>query len=159
MNENIIKSESLHAVDEIVSLLGKEIACSDEFLVVLEEERQAILKMDVATLVTISRRKMLLLDRLQDFDKSVEKRVEFLKDLLTFNGFEVRVQEEKGETEDAPVTYTLGVTDIIFNPVIAVYQMRLKTKEGKKVSPAYWNQYTNKIDNRYWRFWIKLKKD
>ncbi len=88
-----------------------------------------------------------------------EKRVEFLKDLLTFNGFEVRVQEEKGETEDAPVTYTLGVTDIIFNPVIAVYQMRLKTKEGKKVSPAYWNQYTDKIDNRYWRFWIKLKKD
>lgn len=78
MNEDILKSESLPAVEEIVFLLGKEIAFSDEFLVLLEEERQAIIKMDVATLVTISRRKMLQLDQLQDLDKSVEKRAESL---------------------------------------------------------------------------------
>ncbi len=87
-----------------------------------------------------------------------EKRMQFLKDLLSFNNFEVQVQEEKRENEELPVTYTIGVTDIVFNPVIAVYQMKLKTKDGKKVSPAYWNQYTDKIDNRYWRFWVKLKK-
>ena len=79
-------------------------------------------------------------------------RVNFLKDLLEFNKFEVQVQEEKPEEEGKPVTFTLGVTDVVFNPVIAVYELSLKTKDGKIVSPAFWNQYTSDIDNRYWRF-------
>ncbi len=78
-------------------------------------------------------------------------RVNFLKDLLEFNKYEVQVQEDKPE-EGKPVTYTLGVTDIIFNPVIAVDELSLKTRDGRIVSPAYWNQYTTEIDNRYWRF-------
>jgi hypothetical protein len=61
------------------------------------------------------------------------------------------VQEDKRETEDVPITYTIGVTDLLFNIVIAIYQMRVKLKDGRKVSPAYWNQWTEKIDNKYWR--------
>ena len=78
MKEDIAKRETWPAVDEIVSLLGKEISCSDEFLLLLEEEQQAILKMDVAALIALSKRKMKQLERLQHLDKSVEKRVESL---------------------------------------------------------------------------------
>jgi hypothetical protein len=86
-------------------------------------------------------------------EKGVDSgRIAFLKDLLEFNKFEVNVQEDKRENEEVPVTYTIGVTDLIFNPVTADYEMSLKTRDGKKVSPAYWNQYTTEIDNRYWRF-------
>jgi hypothetical protein len=37
--------------------------------------------------------------------------------------------------------------------------MRLKTKDGKKVSPAFWNQWAKKqVDNRYWRYYRKGEK-
>ncbi len=89
-------------------------------------------------------------------EKGVDKgRLAFLKDILDFNGYEVKVQEEKAAEEGAPVTYVIGVTDLVFNPVIAVYEMALKTRDGRNVSPAYWNQYTDKIDDRYWYY----KKD
>lgn len=78
-------------------------------------------------------------------------RCEFLKKLLEFNKFEVVVAEEAHAAE-APATYTLGVTDLVFNPVIAVYEMSLKTADGKKVSPAYWEQYTTEIVDEYWDF-------
>lgn len=68
------------------------------------------------------------------------ERADFLKELLTINGLEVKLQEEVIDPPASPKTYTLGVTDILFNPVIAVYQKSLKTKEGRKVTPAYWNQ-------------------
>ncbi|MBP6977177.1 MAG: hypothetical protein PHD61_09215 [Bacteroidales bacterium] len=88
-----------------------------------------------------------------------EKRAGFLKELLKHNHFEVHIQEEKKEDETASTTFTLGVTDLVFNPVIAVYQMRLRTKDGKKVSPAYWNQWTRiQVDNRYWRYYPKGEK-
>ena len=58
----------------------------------------------------------------------------------------------KRESEDAPVTYTVGVTDLLFNIVIAIYQVRVKMKDGRKASPAYWNQWTEKVDNKYWRY-------
>jgi len=79
-------------------------------------------------------------------------RLAFIKDILEFNHYEVQVQEDKRETEETPVTYTIGVTDLLFNIVVAIYQMRLKLKDGRKVSPAYWNQWTDKIDNKYWRY-------
>jgi hypothetical protein len=79
-----------------------------------------------------------------------QERVNFLKDLLEHNKFEVKVMKEKAETENAIPTYTLGVTSLLFNPVIAVYDLSLLTKEGKKVSPAYWNQKTTISDSRYW---------
>ena len=88
-----------------------------------------------------------------------EERVAFLRELLEYNNFELHVQEEKKEDESSPSRYTIGVTDLIFNPVVAVYQLRLKTKDGKKVSPAYWNQWSKKqVDNRYWRYYRKGEK-
>lgn len=66
-------------------------------------------------------------------------RLKFLKRLLEFNNFEVKVAEVKGE-EGQPSTYTIGVTSLVFNPVIAVYEKSLKHQNGKKVSPASWNQ-------------------
>jgi hypothetical protein len=80
------------------------------------------------------------------------ERVEFLKSLLGYNKFEVLVSEDKKETEDAPTLFTVGVTDLVFNPVIAVYEMSLKTPDGKSVSPAYWDQKTTEIVDEYWEF-------
>jgi hypothetical protein len=79
-------------------------------------------------------------------------RVEFLKNLLEFNKFEVIVTEDKKETEDAPTLFTVGVTNLVFNPVIAVYELVLKTQDGKKVSPAYWEQKTTECVDEYWEF-------
>jgi hypothetical protein len=79
-------------------------------------------------------------------------RVEFLKNLLEFNKFEVIVTEDKKEIEDAPTLFTIGVTDLVFNPVIAVYELVLKTPDSKKVSPAYWDQKTSESVDEYWEF-------
>lgn len=84
-------------------------------------------------------------------EKGVSKeRCEFLKQLLEFNAFEVLVAEDKREAEDAPVTFTVGVTDIVFNPVIAIYEHGLKTPDGKFVSPEYWDQQTKDAIDQYW---------
>jgi hypothetical protein len=83
---------------------------------------------------------------------ATKDRVVFLKGLLEFNKFEVLVAEDKKETEDAPTLFTIGVTDIVFSPVIAVYEMNLKTPDGKRVSPAYWEQKTTEIVDEYWTF-------
>jgi hypothetical protein len=79
-----------------------------------------------------------------------KNRAEFLKDLLEFNGYEVKIKEDITDPPAEVKTYTLGVTDIVFNPVIAVYQKSLKTKEGKKVTPAYWNQAGKDEKIPYW---------
>jgi len=109
-------------------------------------------------------------------------RVDFLKGLLEHNGYEVHVEEEpvkppppppkpaltsEGEVEPEEVTpqeplpepeptFVLGVTDIIFNPVVAVYNRILKTFEGKRVTADYWNQMTTKAEPNYWD---RSKKD
>jgi len=80
------------------------------------------------------------------------ERVAFLKDLLEFNQFEVVVTEVEAKEDNLPPTYTLGVTRIAFNPTLAVYEMSLKTRDGKKVSPAYWEQQTTEISDDYWNF-------
>ena len=80
------------------------------------------------------------------------ERLAFIREILEFNKLEVQSQEEKKESEDAPVTYTVGVTDLLFNIVIAIYQVRVKLKDGRIASPAYWNQWTEKVDNKYWRY-------
>lgn len=79
-----------------------------------------------------------------------QKRAEFLKDLLEFNGYEVKIQEDVSDPPIAEKAYTLGVTDIIFNPVIAVYEKSLITKENRKVTPAYWNQWDEPANIPYW---------
>ena len=75
-----------------------------------------------------------------------ESRMTFLKDLLEFNKFEVKINKDK----DSENKFTLGVTDILFNPVFAVYDRILKTTDGHRVSPAYWNQDTTVCDPHYW---------
>ena len=79
-----------------------------------------------------------------------KERIDFLTDLLNFNGFEVQVEEDKRKTEEDPITFTLGVTDVIFNHVIWVYQRKLKTTEELKVTPDYWNQKATKMEPNYW---------
>lgn len=78
------------------------------------------------------------------------ERAAFLNDLLSYNGFEVKEMKEplkEGKTEQL---YTIGVTDIVFNPVFAIYERRLRTREGSIVTPAYWKQECTDCDPRYW---------
>ena len=39
-----------------------------------------------------------------------------------------------------PTTFTVGVTDVSFNPTNAIFGRLLKTKEGNVVTLAYWQQ-------------------
>ena len=39
-----------------------------------------------------------------------------------------------------PETYTVGVTDITFNPINAIFGRLLRSKEGDVVTLAYWQQ-------------------
>lgn len=78
-----------------------------------------------------------------------EERMKFLKELLEVNKYVVKVLEEKAESGE--ITYTLGVTDILFNPVMAIYERSLKSQDGFKITPAYWEQQTTIFDPRYWR--------
>jgi hypothetical protein len=77
------------------------------------------------------------------------ERAAFLRDLLELNKLEVKELKETGEPGAEP-HYTIGVTDLIFNPVFAVYERRLKTSNGEKVTPGYWKQDTTDCDSRYW---------
>ena len=86
----------------------------------------------------------------------VEKKIEaarkdFLKSLLELNGFEVLIQEEKRKTEEDPQLYTVAVTDMTFNPTIWVFNRRLRTPDGHKVTQDYWNQVTEKTNPDYWK--------
>lgn len=81
-----------------------------------------------------------------------EKRVQFLKELLDINGYTVVVvpspppkvpvatPNEVNSTDIPadPPSFTLGVTDVSFNPVNAVFGRLLKTKDGRVVTLAYW---------------------
>ncbi len=69
-----------------------------------------------------------------------KQRMEFLKEILTLNKYEVKIallDKKEGETAD---TYVIGVTDLLFNPVIEVYKRKLLSKTGHKITPAYWLQ-------------------
>lgn len=65
-----------------------------------------------------------------------ENRMKFLKSLLEKNKYTVEV-EKAGEDG-----YKIGVTDMLFNPVIDVYKRRLFTENGEVVDFYYWNQLT-----------------
>jgi hypothetical protein len=47
----------------------------------------------------------------------------------------------------APETFTVGVTDVMFNPVNAVFGRLLKTPGGQVVTLAYWQQQEKESDN------------
>ena len=86
-------------------------------------------------------------------EKKIDKdRLDFLKKLLEFNGFEVLIQEEKRKNEEEPQLYTIGVTDMVFNPTVYVFQRRLKTVDGKHiVNQEYWNQISDDAKPQYWK--------
>ena len=84
-------------------------------------------------------------------EKNVAKdRVEFLKDLLTYNKFTVVVGPTppakgapvpaEGEAPPEPTSWTVGVSDATFNATNAIYGRLLKTRDGKVVTMAYWLQ-------------------
>ncbi len=87
------------------------------------------------------------------------ERVAFLKELLEYNGYTVKVvptpapkqvpapSPKEGEATTppppplpAPETFTLGVTDYTFNTINAIFGRMLKTKNGHIVTLAYWHQ-------------------
>lgn len=85
------------------------------------------------------------------------QRMNFLKELLEFNKFEVKTETDKAKAETkaeaeadvkteikvakVPETYTIGVTDLVFNPMIAVYENSLKRPGDEVVNPSFWNQH------------------
>jgi hypothetical protein len=97
-------------------------------------------------------------------EKNVTKeRVTFLKELLELNQFEVVVapsppakvapakpaapvaeEEPQGPTPNpepqAPETFSVGVTNLAFNPTNAIFGRQLKTKDGHMVTAVYWYQ-------------------
>ena len=74
-------------------------------------------------------------------------RTEFLKNLLTHNGFTVVVADSPPPktppvegSPPLPPSFTVGVTDVTFNPINAVFGRLLKTPEGDVVTLKYWQQ-------------------
>ncbi len=78
------------------------------------------------------------------------ERVAFLRDLLEFNNLEVKEMQNPSETPGEELKYTIGVTNLLFNPVFAIYERQLKTREGTAVTPGYWKQECVECDPRYW---------
>ncbi len=78
------------------------------------------------------------------------ERAAFLRQLLEFNNLEVREQVLTSETPEGEATYTIGVTDLTFNPTYAVYDFSLKTPEGGRVTPGYWLQECTECNPSYW---------
>ena len=76
-------------------------------------------------------------------------RTEFLKKLLEINKYTVKVA---GEADSE--TFKIGVTDMLFNPIIDIYERRLKSPSGKKITPAYWLQQSNKETEAEVNYWI-----
>ncbi|WP_052324117.1 hypothetical protein [Flavihumibacter sp. ZG627] len=73
-----------------------------------------------------------------------KERLAFLKPLLEFNKFEVVAIPTPVKAVDAPPpapeTYTIGVTNVMFNPINAIFGRLLKTPDGHIVTLAYWQQ-------------------
>lgn len=83
--------------------------------------------------------------------KVEENRKDFLQKLLEHNGFEVVIEELKRKSEEEPQLYNVGVTDMVFNPTIWVFERRLKTLDGRIVNQDYWNQISDNTNPHYWK--------
>ncbi len=78
------------------------------------------------------------------------ERVSFLKKLLEFNGYTVVVVPGPPskvatviEGEDQPgasLLFTVGVSDVRFNMINAIYGRALHTPDGRVVTMAYWQE-------------------
>ncbi|CAN5357246.1 hypothetical protein BH11BAC3_BH11BAC3_40380 [soil metagenome] len=83
-------------------------------------------------------------------------RVAFLTKLLEYNKYEMEVApspppkaaplkadavvETTAAVPPPPETFTVGVTDVTFNPVNAIFGRLLHTPDGHVVTLAYWHQ-------------------
>jgi hypothetical protein len=86
-------------------------------------------------------------------EKGISKdRMEFLKDLLELNGFEVITEEIAPKEEEGETTYNIAVTDMMFNPVIWIYDRRLKTADGHYVTHEYWEKGGGVTKPQYWEY-------
>ncbi|HLN19676.1 MAG TPA: hypothetical protein VK213_01205 [Bacteroidales bacterium] len=81
---------------------------------------------------------------------ATRERAAFLNELLSVNNLEVLEMKEAIKNPGDEQLYTIGVTDLVFNPVFAIYERRLKTAEGSIVTPGYWKQECTECDPRYW---------
>jgi len=54
---------------------------------------------------------------------------------------------EAAPAQLAPETFTVGVTDVMFNAVNAIYGRLLKAPGGHVVTLAYWKQQENVSDD------------
>lgn len=79
-----------------------------------------------------------------------ENRALFLKGLLEENGYELKMGKEKSKEGIDLDTYVLGVTDILFNPAIQLYALKINRKDGQVVTLQYWNQWPVDPDLPYW---------
>ncbi|HEY2349715.1 MAG TPA: hypothetical protein VGH64_11890 [Puia sp.] len=84
------------------------------------------------------------------------ERASFLKHLLLFNKYKVEIAPspppktaappplKEGEVavlpSPLPETFTVGVTDMMFNPINAIFGRLLHTPDGHVVTLAYWYQ-------------------
>lgn len=84
------------------------------------------------------------------------RRVDFLRTILEYNRYTVVVvpspppKATAGEgtvVSAAPETFTIGVTDVMFNAVNAVFGRLLKAPGGHIVTLAYWRQQENEPDD------------
>ena len=63
------------AIEEILLLLDKELACADDILTILKEELQALIDMDMSALVALTKRKMQQLGCMQRLDSAVQEKI------------------------------------------------------------------------------------
>ncbi len=50
------------------------------------------------------------------------------------------IAEETTPEPPPPLTFTIGITDVMFNPTNAIFGRLLKTKDGHIVTLAYWEE-------------------
>ena len=104
------------------------------------------------------------------------ERADFLKKLLEFNKFTVQIVKSpppkvappkpaaplvEGEVAPPPPapptppeTFTVGVTDLSFNPISAVYNKELQTPGKQFVDVKYWKQEAEAPSTQKW-YWEK----
>ena len=83
-------------------------------------------------------------------DGITKERAEFLQVLLKHNKHETIIEEVPSKVETEPSTWLLATLDVTFNPIVKVYNRELKTAEGTRVTPDYWNQKTKTVEPNYW---------
>ncbi len=90
--------------------------------------------------------------RVTFIEKNVDaNRKEVLKKLLEHNGLEVIIDAPEPKTPEDPQLYTVGVTDMTFNPTITIFERKLKTLDGKIANQDYWFQRNEETNPKYWK--------